>query len=397
MFSISDFSFSDSNLRNIQEQLQNEVIDGWLFTDHHGRDSISSLVLGEEVGSHVTRRWFYLIPRIGVPRKLLHKIESKKLAHLPGEERVYSRWQEQISGVSWLCGGIESIAVQYSSRGLLLSVSNIDAGVFELLRENGVRLVSSSNLVQRLYGTLNDEQIRLHLEAGRLMDQIRSEAFNFIRAGRAKLRESEVRDFLLRCFRERGLITAHGPVVAIGRNSSDPHYEPQVGADLQFQEGEVILIDMWAKKDVPHAPYYDITWVASLGEPLDSRVRDVFGRVAEARDFAIQLVQERFRKGLDLRGWEVDAVTRTSIEKAGFGEYFTHRTGHSIGTEVHGVGVNMDDFETHDDRQVLNGSCFSIEPGIYLEEFGVRLETNMVIRQREALVSGELQREFIVL
>ena len=386
----------------IQEALRDTDIDAWLFVDHHGRDEVSAQVLGQDVSHHATRRWFYLIPQSGEPLKLVHRIESKKLASLPGRQSEYSRWDEQQQGVVSLCKGFRRIAMQYSPNGMLLLLSNVDAGIVELVRTSGAEVVSSASLVQRVFGTLTPEQIGLQFEAGRVMDRLRGEVFQHIAERIGRISESQAREFLLERFQEEGLETDHGPVVAYGKNSADPHYEPRPGSDALIERGEVILIDMWAKLRAPEAPYYDITWVGCAGEPKSKEVITVFAQVAKARDAAIELVKERVSKGKSIRGYEVDRASRSVIEIGGYGKFFTHRTGHSISTSVHGVGVNMDDFETHDDREIVPGSCFSIEPGVYLDAFGIRLETNMVITTDssgapQAAVSGALQHSLLIL
>ena len=386
------------DIAKAQAFLRASGVDGWLFTDHHGRDPIAQSLLGEAVGQHATRRWYYLIPAEGQPRKLVHRIETSKLRHLPGIESQYSQWQEHSDGIRALCQGLRRVAMQYSENGGLLLLSNVDAGVVDLVRSTGVEVVSSGDLVSQLVAVLSPEQCEMHLEAGRRIDKIRAEAFDEVRRSSTLPDELTLQRFLLRRFADEGIETQDGPVVGSGPNSGDPHYEPGTDKNRQLQEGDVLLLDMWGKlKSEPEAPYYDITWVASLGAPRDERVDAVFSAVKTARDSAIALVQNKVGGAHPIRGYEVDQAARASIVASGYARQFTHRTGHSIGKTVHGFGPNMDDFECRDERLILPGSCFSIEPGIYLPEFGIRLEINMLVESGSARVTGEAQRALCVL
>lgn len=382
------------NLQEIQFALKESGVDGWLFADHHSRDPVAAELLGLPRSEINSRRWYYLIPQAGEPRKLLHRIEPNALSTLPGSVVQYSSWQEQEAGVKQILDGCGNVAMQYSKNGSLLRVSLVDAGVVELVRSFGVDVISSAALIQRAFAIFSPAQEEMHLEAGRRVDGIRREAFELVGRETGRIRETDVRDFILRRFSESGLFTDHGPVVAVKNHSGDPHYEPEAGKDYLIETGDLVLIDLWAKLLEEEAPYYDITWVGFLGEP-PPLVHQVFETVASARDLAIQLIKDRVKAKVPIAGYEVDREVRAFIDKAGFGAQFVHRTGHSIGTSVHGAGANIDDFESRDERLLIPGSCFSIEPGIYLKEFGVRLEVDMIIGCSEAIVTGEIQRNLL--
>jgi Xaa-Pro aminopeptidase len=276
----------------------------------------------------------------------------------------------------------------------------VDAGTVELVRSLGVEVVTAAELIQIFEARWTPAALETHLEAGRRVDKVRAAAFELIRErtrNGAPLQEVEVKDFVREGFARAGLVTDSGPIVGCNANASNPHYEPSAEATSPIKTGDWVLLDMWAKLDQPAAVYYDITWTAFCGDTPSDEMRRVFTTVRDARDAAIARVKSAIAKGETLRGFEVDDACRAVIVKAGYAEYFTHRTGHSIGVEVHGNGANMDNFETHDERRVMPWSCFSVEPGIYLPHFGVRSEINMFIGASEARVTGEMQREMVLL
>jgi Xaa-Pro dipeptidase len=383
------------NIALIQEALRREKLDGWLFFDHHGRDPLAYRVLGLPPHRHVTRRWYYIIPAEGDPAGAVHRIEAGMLDALPGEKHKYSSWQEQHARVADLLKGMKRVAMQYSPRCAVPYVAMVDAGTVELVRDFGVEVVSSAELIQIFEASLNETQFASHREAGRRVDRVRAGAFAFIGANLASgVSEVSVRDWMREEFRKSGLVTDSGPVVGVNAHSGDPHYEPRPETDVPIQAGDLVLLDIWAKLDQPGSVFYDITWTGVCGDPSD-RVREVFEIVRDARDKAIETVSQAAAAGRELRGFQVDDAARAHIASNGFGEYFVHRTGHSIGEEVHGTGANMDNLETHDDRRILPGALFSIEPGIYLPEFGIRSEVNMFVRSGSAEVTGEVQRHLV--
>jgi Xaa-Pro aminopeptidase len=387
------------NLSEIQSRLREQSIDGWLFFDHHQRDPLAYRILELNPKQHVTRRWYYFIPQDGEPRKLVHRIESHMLDSLPGTAERYSTWQEQQEALSKLLRGATRVAMQYSPRCAIPYVSLVDAGTVELVRASGAEVVSSAELVQLFEAKLDARGLESHLEAGRLVDQVRVNAFQFIaaRVAAGDVREFEVAEFVRNEFRRRGLTFESGPIVAADSNSGDPHYEPNAANSAVIRHGTFVLLDMWAKLDRPDAVYYDITWTGFCSENVPDEHQRVFDIVMTARDEAIRRVQEAVSAKKRIHGFEVDDAARSVINRAGFGPQFVHRTGHSIGTDIHGNGANMDNLETHDERKIMNWSCFSVEPGIYLPEFGIRSEVNVFVDDRKAFVTGEKQDAIVLI
>lgn len=387
-------------IEKIQQEIRNQKLDGWLFFDHHVRDPLAYRVLGLNPPRTPTRRWYYLVPAQGEPRGLEHRIERNMTASLPGEKIPYSSWSEQTEGLRKITSGLKRVAMQYSPLCAIPYVAMVDAGTVELVRSLGLEVVSSAELIQTFEARWNAQQLEMHLEAGRRVDRVRADAFALIhertRNG-APLTELEVKLAVRDGFSKAGLVTDHGPIVGANANASNPHYEPTEQSHAPIRPGDWVLLDMWAKLDQPDAVYYDITWTAFCGDHPSDRMRQVFGVVTGARDAAIQRVIDAKKEGYPLRGFEVDDACRGVIQAAGFGEYFTHRTGHSIGVEVHGNGANMDNLENHDERSVSPWTCFSIEPGVYLPEFGVRSEVNMFVGENDARVTGQIQREMALL
>ncbi len=388
------------NLAEIQAALREEGLDGWLFFDHHRRDPLAYRVLKFTPNSILSRRWYYFVPAHGEPRGLVHKIEAQTLSELPGAMSTYAGWNEMVDGIRKLIGGSKRIAMQYSPNCAVPYVAMVDAGTIELIRSLGVEIATSANLVQYFEARWSKDQLEGHLEAGRRVDRVRREAFERIGAklrGSEPVTEWDIQQFIATRFREEGLFADHGPDVAVNANASNPHYEPKRHSSSAIRSGDIVLIDMWAKLDQADAVYYDITWMGFCGHQPPTAMERVFHVVREARDRAIECAQQAVASKRELRGYEVDDAARSVIRGAGFAEYFFHRTGHSIGTEVHGTGANMDNLETHDERKVIPGTCFSVEPGIYLSEFGVRSEVNVYIDESSARVTGEKQESIVLI
>jgi len=388
------------NLAAIQEQLQKQKLDGWLFFDHHKRDPLAYRVLGFQPASHVTRRWYYWIPAAGEPRGLVHRIESGRLDTLPGEKIRYSSWSEQTGGLSKMLGGAQRVAMQYSPMCAIPYVAMVDAGTVELVRSLGVDVVSSAELIQHFEARWSAEALESHLEAGRRVDRVRAQAFEMIREitrSGGKVQEFAVAQFVRDGFAKAGLFAEDGPIVGVNANAANPHYEPSAEITSEIHSGDLVLLDMWAKLNQPGAVYYDITWTGFCGDHPTDKMREVYAVVSGARDAAIHKVQGAIAAGQELRGFEVDDAARGFIAGHGFGEFFVHRTGHSIGEDVHGNGANMDNLETHDERRVVPWTCFSIEPGVYLKDFGIRSEVNMFIGEGDARVTGEIQRDLVII
>ena len=385
------------NLAAIQEALRERNFDAWLFYDHHYRDPIAYRVLGVPDSLMVTRRWFYLIPAQGEPRKLVHRVEAGHLDSLPGRKDQYSAWQELWENLKNMLGPYSTIAMQYSPNNLIPYISLVDAGTLELVRSFGKTIVSSGDLVARFEAVWSEEQIRSHFEAGEAIDRITEAAFKEVgrRARNGSATEFEIQQWILEAFKRENLVTEEFPIVAVNANSGDPHYEPRAERSAPVRQGDFVLLDIWAKKNTPKAVYYDITWTGFIGQAPSDQHRQIFDIVRTARDTGVKTVQAAFSQGKKIAGWEVDKATRDFINAAGYGRYFVHRTGHSIGTSVHANGANMDNLETRDDREIIPNTCFSVEPGIYLPEFGVRSEVNVLVRKGSAEVTGKIQREIV--
>jgi Xaa-Pro aminopeptidase len=387
------------NLPAIQAALRERNIDAWLFYDHHHRDPIAYRVLGLPSSLMVTRRWFYLIPAKGEPSKLVHKIEAGHLDSLPGSKRVYSGWQELFEQIKLFLADYKTIAMQYSPNNLVFTVSLVDAGTMDLVRGLGKNVVSAADLIAQFEATWTDEQIQTHFAARDAVDSITTAAFAEIgrRVRNGGTTEHAMQQWLLEAFQRENLVTDDPPVVAVNANSGNPHYEPHAESSAAIREGDFVLLDIWGKKNTPGAVYYDITWTGYVGKAPSDKQREVFQIVRDARDAGVKTVLDAINAGQRIAGWQVDRATRDHIKKAGYGDYFIHRTGHSIGTDVHSNGANMDDLEIHDERQILPNSCFSIEPGVYLPEFGVRSEVNVLVRPNRAEVTGKIQREIVII
>jgi Xaa-Pro dipeptidase len=387
-------------LDEIQAALRDEKLDGWLFFDHHRRDPLAYRVLQFTPGSMVSRRWYYFVPATGEPRGMVHKIEFETLKELPGVPLRYAGWGEMVEGLGTLIGGAKKIAMQYSPECRIPYVAMVDAGTVELVRGLGVEVLSSANLVQHFEARWSREQLEMHFEAGRRVDRVRAQAFQRIgekqRAGE-RVSEWDIQQFIAARFHEQGVFLDHGPDIAVNANASNPHYNPTHDACSEIKRGDHVLMDMWGKLDQPDSVYYDITWMGFCGTQPPSAFENIFGIVKGARDAAIARVKKAVAAKEDLRGFQVDDAAREHIRAAGYDEYFFHRTGHSIGGDVHGTGANMDNLETHDERRVIPWTCFSIEPGIYLPEFGVRSEINMFVEESGARVTGEMQEKIVLI
>ena len=390
------------NIQAIQTAIREAGLDGWLFYDHHHRDSIAGRILGLDEKAHVTRRWYYFVPAAGEPRKLVHRIEQARLDTLPGTKAMYSSWQELASGLEAMLTGARTLAMQYSPNNAIMYVSMVDAGTVEFLRGLGKQIVSSADMVSQFEATLSDAQVASHVTAQRAIDVILAEGWkqigNRLRPGSGKAgaySEFEHMQWLAEAMRREGLIWDDGPNVSVNANCSDSHYEPTAQRSAPIKEGDFLLIDIWARPNKPGTIFYDITWTGVVGREPSEREQLVFKTVVNARDAAIHAVESAFAENRAICGFEADDAARAVIRAAGFGEFFTHRTGHNIGQELHGAGAHLDNLETHDERRLLPRTCFSVEPGIYLPEFGVRSEINMITAPGKAWVTGKIQRELV--
>ncbi len=368
-------------------------------TTSGARNVLARRVLGLDGRPVGTRRFFYFIPAHGNPRKLVHRIETAALDELPGEKDVYLPWQELEAKVADMIRGCQRIAMEYAPRVSNPYVSKVDAGVIELVRSTGVEIVSSGDLVQRFEATWDDHQWAMHREAEGFTCSAFDLAFGLIAErvrGGGTIRETEVQSAIMDHFHRNGMTTYSPPIVGVGPHSGDPHYEPVVGKDAVIGRDDFVLIDLWAKMKRPRSVYSDLTRVGYVGESVPAKYQEIFAVVAAARDAAIRCVKDAYANARPLPGWEVDAACRAVIDRAGYGEFFIHRTGHNIGQEVHGNGAHMDNLETHEERLVMRRTCFSVEPGIYLDEFGVRSEVNVFVNGEGSVhVTGGLQTEVL--
>lgn len=389
------------DILQIQKTLKSNELDGWLLYDFHGQNPIALRVAEFPQDRLATRRWFYFIPAEGEPVGIVHAIESHHLDHLPGRKLSYAGWKAMRERLAEATDKAVRIAMEYSPECNIPYVSRVDAGTVELLRAIGKEIVSSADLVSRFESRLTDRQIELHLEAAQGTIEAKDRAFEEIRrrlSAGEDVTEYAIQQFILQQFAARNLVTSSPPIVAVNDHTGDPHYTPTASAHRPIRPGDLVLIDLWSKVNDPDGIYADFTWMAYAGPTVPARIHEIWQVVAGARDAAIDFVVEHSRRGEGFRGYEVDDVARSFITRQGHGEHFIHRTGHNIGHEVHGNGAHMDNFETRDERQVLARTAFSIEPGIYFPEFGIRSEVDMLIRDGDAEVTGQpLQREIVCL
>jgi Xaa-Pro aminopeptidase len=379
----------------VQRALKKDGLDGWLLYDFHGSNPIATR-LTELAASNkmATRRWYYLVPAEGSPRGLVHAIERHNLDGLPGEKRPYAGREQLASGLKELLHGMKRVAMEYSPGNAIPYVSRVDAGTVEAVRQLGVDVVSSGDLVQRFEAVWSDEALTTHRAASERLYRIKDRAFQLLseRAGHG-LTEFDVQQAMVGWFSDEGLVTDSPPCVAAQENSGNPHYQPTNAVTRSIGANELVLLDLWGKLKAPGAVFADITWMGFTGSVVPDKYARVFAAARDGRDAGVEAVKRAVGEGRELRGYEVDRATRDVIDRAGYGAQFIHRTGHSLGQEVHGNGAHMDDYETHDERRLIAGTGFTIEPGIYSQEFGVRTEVNMFVGEGTAEVTGPMQTE----
>jgi Xaa-Pro aminopeptidase len=391
------------DIERIQKELKAEGVDGWLLYDFRNRDPIAHAVLGLDFGGFSTRRWFYWIPANGEPVRLVSAVESKKLDSLPGEKRVYLSWRELHADLKSMLGAAKKVAMQFSPQGNVPYVSIVDAGTIDLIRSFGYDVVTSAGLVQTFQAVLDEEAYRSHLEAAERVQRIKDEAFAHIgeeMRARRTITQYDVQQFIVKRFGEEGLTCMNEfPIVGTNEHPADPHFEPTPENARPIRKGDTLLIDLWAKLEKPGSIFYDITWCGFLGKDPPAKYIEIFNVVRDGRNAALELIQSRYAARKPVFGWEVDDACRAVVEKAGYGRQFVHRTGHSIGEDVHWSGVNIDNLETRDERQLVPGVCFSIEPGIYLEgQMAARSEINVFITPDGKVdVAGEMQKHLILI
>jgi len=386
------------NLSEIQAALRDGGHEAWLFYDHHHRDPIAYRVLGLPPDRLTTRRWFYLIPANGEPKKLVHRIESHHLDTLPGSKTEYSSWEELWSGLEAMVKPYRRLVMQYSANNQIPYISLVDAGMLDLVRSFDKQIDTSANLVARFEATLTEAQIASHYKAQEKIDAITAGAFQEIgrRARNGGTYEYEIQQWIMQAFEREGLVTCDPPNVSVNAHSGDPHYEPSSANSAPIKVGDFVLLDIWAKTNEPDSVFYDITWTGVIGTPSDKQ-REVFNIVRDARDVGINKVKAAFAAGKPICGWEVDQAVHEFLAGKGYEKAIFHRTGHSITSDIHGNGANLDNLETKDDRLILPNTCFSVEPGLYFPDFGVRSEIDMMIRNGKPEVTGRIQSELVLI
>ncbi len=385
----------------IQAVLRRNGLNGWLLYDFHGSNPIAVKLAGLSAGQHMTtRRWYYLIPAHGEPCALVHAIERHTLEHLPGHTLVYAGREQLDAQLTRLLSGLKRVAMEYSPLCAIPYLSRLDAGTAELVRARGVEIVSSGDLVQQFEAVWTPAQLESHHAAAAALHRIKDRAFEVaataLRGGRP-LTEYELQQQMVGWFADEGLVSDAPPVVAIGPSAGNPHYLPTAAETRALVRDDVLLIDLWGKLRTPGAVFADITWMGVTGAHVPEEPARAFGAAVQARDAAVRTVEQAVGEGRDLRGWEVDRAARTVLQEAGYQDRILHRTGHSLGESVHGSGVHLDDYETHDDRRVLPGTGFTVEPGLYFDTFGVRTEINVYCGERDVIVTGPRQMDMVVL
>lgn len=385
----------------VQKALATDGLDAWLLYDFHGSNPVSFRLAGMGDAGHLaTRRWFYLIPQSGEPRSLVHAIEQYNLDHLPGSKSIYAGRAELHAGLTRVLKGLKKVAMEYSPNCAIPYVSRVDAGTIELIRGLGVEVVSSGDLIQQFESRWSDAAIATHRTASEKLYRIKDQAFEEIarRLGDGTpTTEYDIQQRMVGWFKAEGLTSDSAPCVSAQENAGNPHYLATAAQHRVIRKDELVLLDLWGKLEQPGSVYADITWIGFTGPAVPDRMADAFGAICGARDAAVDVVQDAARAGREVRGFEADKAARKVLIDAGFGDAILHRTGHSLGENVHGNGAHLDDYETHDERRLLPGSGFTIEPGLYFKDFGVRTEINMVWTGNGPEVTGPRQKAILSL
>ncbi len=376
-----------------------EKCDAWLFYDYQGSDPIGRRILHLRDDDIHSRRWFYLIPANGVPQKLVHSIEKDALDHLPGKKRVYLSWQELKEQLGAILEDVHVIAMQYSPKNRIPTLSKVDAGTTELVKSYKKRLYSSADLVQYFEARLDSKELNSHIFAARYLRTLMDQVFTYIKdlmLEKQHITESDVQRFIYEKLDQKDLVLGRLPIVATGINSADPHYAPIDRGSMPLKRDQIIQIEIWAKEKHDYAIYADCCWVGYLGETVPGNVGRIFEVISQARDKAVAYISGAMQKKRTIHGWQVDNTARKIIEEAGYGSYFIHRTGHSLGRELYGYGANLDNLESKDERKIIPQTCFSIEPGIYLKEYGMRTQANLYVHEKGATIYGDpIQTEVV--
>lgn len=385
----------------VQKALKADGLEAWLLYDFRGSNPLSYSLAGMGGGGHLaTRRWFYLIPAAGEPRALVHAIERHNLDHLPGPKTVYAGREQLESGLSQILTGVKRVAMEYSPRAAIPYVSRVDAGTIELVRAAGVEVVSSGDLIQQFEARWDDAAIAGHRKASEALYRIKDQAFALaaqrLRDG-VPTTEFDIQQSMVGWFQDEGLVADSAPCVSAQENAGNPHYLATATEHRVIRNNELLLLDLWGKLAAPGTVYADITWIGFLGESVPEPMARAFAAICRARDAAVTVVQDAAKAGRVVRGFEADRAARKVLIDAGYADAILHRTGHSLGEQVHGNGAHLDDYETHDERRLLPGTGFTIEPGLYFKDFGVRTEINMVWAATGPEVTGPRQKSIVTL
>ena len=385
------------DIERIQKLLRDQHIDGWLMYNFHKNNVIAERLLQLPDDIVQSQKFFYFIPADGTPQKLVNRIEGHNLDSLPGEKTVYLSWQSLVEGMNAIMGNAVTIAMEFSPKGILPSISYVDAGTVDLIRSMGKQVVSSANLVQEIEASLTDEQIESHFIAAKLLNQFTSNTLDELHSRLVKsgeVKEHTIQNFILRRFEEHNLISNLPPIVAVGIHTADPHFITNEETSAVIHRDNIVLVELWAKLMRQNAVYADLTWMIYTGKNVPEEYTRLFSITVQARNTAFDFITKRFLQKIPVMGYEVDEAARSIIRDAGYGVNFIHRTGHSIGEDLHGYSANLDNLETHDDRPIIPRTCFSIEPGIYTDSFGIRTEINVIITpENTAVCSTNKQNE----
>lgn len=386
-------------ISDIQDFIKTKGLDGWLLYDFHGLNKIAIEIT--DISGVQTRRWFFFIPANGEPIALIHRIEMDTFKEFPCNKISYVGWKEMQQKLKDILKGCKKIAMEYSPANAVPYVSLVDAGTIEIIKAFDIEIASSADLVARFQATWDEKAYENHIYAAKSLIQIKDDAFDYVREKilkKEKLTEYQLQQFILDKYKERELISLDPPLASTKQNTGNPHYTPDEKSSIVIEADDLILIDIFAKKDEPDGIYADITWMAFVGTEVTKKYAEIFAIVCQARDQAVEFISKNCQAGKEVYGWQVDDVARSVISDHGYGDYFIHRTGHSLGLEVHYNGPNIDNLETRDERALIPRVGFTIEPGIYLEEFGVRSEINVFMNpQGPEITTQPIQKEIVPL
>ena len=386
-----------NTIESAQEFIRASGLRGWLTRDYRYTNPVFLSALGTHV-DHLTRPVWLYIPGDGDPVVIAHEVDAGRFPPGSPSVRRYGNRDSMVDALRDALPRSGQVAMEYSPMYELPRVGRVDAGTIELVRSLGPEVVSSGDVIQHATERWSEKQLASHMSAVESLHTIVIDAFEFVGENvRWKLTEHDVAEFIRGRFDRAGLVTADGPVVAFEEHSSDPHYEPMPGESAVIRRNGWLLIDLWARLDEEDSIYADITWNAHVGGPPSARQQHVFDVVAAARDAGFRLLEDAVLDGRYPQGWEADAAARQVITEAGYADYFVHRLGHSLGREVHSNGVNLDGWETRDTRTVIQGVGVTIEPGIYLPDFGVRSEIDVYMAPDGPMATGAVQQEVIVI